>query len=208
MTFPCNARPDRLDCEKGYEGNVELTCVACNLLRGKNSVEGNRRHVRRIVKAWREGRCQVVNDVLVPILGGGFVGAPTPVEEARIWAWAEEEWERIDDRCKQSQTSKRRKPKANKLTVQDLFDMLVARWAGDGKFLDVTGAAFDLWFVSVDRLNSEDDYTVANSRLMHSGLNFLKNTNSNDYYCRSSSGSRRLLPPLMLRAQRPHRQMQ
>lgn len=128
------------------------------------------RHVRRMKKAWLNGDTRVVNRLLTP----RYVAViPTREEEAIIWARAEEEHAATERRCRDATA----KGWECHLTMQNVYDMIVACWAGNGRFYDVTGAAFNLYFFSI---KSMDHYTVKNSRVMHKGLNMVKNDADDD----------------------------
>lgn len=66
------------------------------------------------------------------------------------------------------------------LTCSCILCLLDLSWAGDGQFFDVTGAKFDLEWASLDRIDSNGDYDVLNTRIMHVGLNCTKRECSND----------------------------
>lgn len=52
MRHPCNVTPDRIKNDIEYvRGNVRLVCLACNLMRGKTSIDKAKEHVERLVDA-------------------------------------------------------------------------------------------------------------------------------------------------------------
>lgn len=59
-----------IDNNKKYlEGNVRLTCVACNVLRQGDSTAGGAHHVDRLKKSWRSGSWK---------LRDGFISSVAP----------------------------------------------------------------------------------------------------------------------------------
>lgn len=175
---PCNASPDREDDQLGYLGNTRLLDLGCNLVRGKNSIEGDQRHVMRMRASYLAGRCNT-DWQRMPLRSVFQRVEPTIMERVKIWARAEVEHAEELKRCATAQA--RGKDKQCLMSVQNIYDLIVAHWAGNGRVFDVTGAAFNM---SIDRTSLEGHYEPNNCRPMHKGLNSLK-SDAND---RQSSG--------------------
>lgn len=86
QAHPLNASPDRLNNSIGYvDGNVRWMCVACNLMRRNNSVQGVKDHVARMTEVWRAGKVGVDGKGnLVPKLDEMDKVKPTQTEEGTI----------------------------------------------------------------------------------------------------------------------------
>lgn len=99
---------------------------------------------------------------------------PSPEDEGALRYWAHREFLSI------TAAITRRPFKAGTLTEGQIYLLYRARYRGDGMYLDASGVELPLCMASIDRLDLRKGYSLNNVRVLHRGLNFLRNVTLDD----------------------------
>lgn len=133
-------------------GNIQLLCFACSGLKGK----GDMQQAQRTFKAVGADRFVHLNSNLIqvyPPRSRDLVDAAT--------AWARRQLQALNSRCLPGTVGKQ---KRNVLSAEDLASLILPLMTSPTTYLDVCGAELDLDHASVDRIDSDGDYTRDNVR--------------------------------------------
>ncbi|PWN27560.1 hypothetical protein BDZ90DRAFT_260628 [Jaminaea rosea] len=178
---PWNASLDRVVPE--HEGgsywvvsNREMLCWACNALKGNFSQTQARQLVQQLITVGLDRshlvqrRIVLRNDAKLPQV------APLPFFLDEIRAWSKQQEIVLGSRCLESQKKAAQggKGKVKKMltSAQELTKMMLELVVAPGDKVQLhCGVVVPIDYVSIDRLNSEDDYRASNLRPTLYGIN-------------------------------------